>query len=101
MPYPFHDEIDIVEELKLRRWAREHYLPPGQRDSQHPIVAHEMRLRDAEAIIEARSREPVLSYVPLAPSPTRQLHEDHVLPEAPAIMRPRESEPHAETQWLC
>jgi hypothetical protein len=42
-------EIDFIEELQLRRWARENYVPPPQRPgSWHPIVQDEMRKKDHE-----------------------------------------------------
>ena len=41
--------IDLIEELQLRRWARENYVPPeGRDDSWHPVVREEMRKKDAE-----------------------------------------------------
>ena len=43
-------ELDFIEELRLRRWAREHYVPAGQRaDNWHPIVHDEMEKKDTEA----------------------------------------------------
>jgi hypothetical protein len=43
-------ELDFIEELRLRRWAREHYVPRPQRQlSWHPIVLEEMARRDDEA----------------------------------------------------
>jgi hypothetical protein len=43
-------ELDLIEELRLRRWAREHYVPRGQRQvSWHPVVHDEMRKKDVEA----------------------------------------------------
>jgi hypothetical protein len=43
-------ELDFIEELRLRRWAREHYVPLGQRQpSWHPIVHEEMKKKDHEA----------------------------------------------------
>lgn len=42
-------ELDLIEELRLRRWAREHYVPQGQRDlSWHPVVLEEMINKDSE-----------------------------------------------------
>jgi hypothetical protein len=42
-------ELDFIEELRLRRWAREHYVPPSQREtSWHPVVHDEMKRRDNE-----------------------------------------------------
>ena len=42
-------ELDFIEELRLRRWAREHYVPCPQRQlSWHPVVLEEMARRDDE-----------------------------------------------------
>jgi hypothetical protein len=42
-------EFDLIEELRLRRWAREHYVPVNQRKpSWHPIVHEEMEKKDTE-----------------------------------------------------
>ncbi len=43
-------ELDLIEELRLRRWAREHYVPRSQRqNSWHPVVREEMDKRDLES----------------------------------------------------
>jgi hypothetical protein len=43
-------EVDFIEELRLRRWARENYVPPGLRQpSWHPVVHDEMKRKDNEA----------------------------------------------------
>jgi hypothetical protein len=59
--------LDLVEELRLRRWAREHYVAPEVRSAAwHPVVHEEMELRDLE-----RSAAPVCrrqDIVPLAPA---------------------------------
>ncbi len=44
------EPVDFVEELRLRRMAREQYLPPSQRDSLHPITLDELKRMDAEGI---------------------------------------------------
>ncbi len=42
-------DLDFIEELRMRRWAREHYVPAENRDgSWHPIVHDEMDRKDAE-----------------------------------------------------
>ncbi|HEY7156505.1 MAG TPA: hypothetical protein VH575_21235 [Gemmataceae bacterium] len=42
-------EVDFIEELRLRRWAREHYVPRNQREmSWHPVVLDEMDRKDRE-----------------------------------------------------
>ena len=46
---PVLAELDFIEELRLRRWARQNYVPPEQRDSSwHPIVLEEMDKKDLE-----------------------------------------------------
>lgn len=42
-------QIDAVEEMKLRAWARRNYQPAGRRDaSWHPIVLDEMQRKERE-----------------------------------------------------
>jgi hypothetical protein len=42
-------DVDPIEEFRLRRWARENYVPNEQRDrAWHPIVHEEMRRKDGE-----------------------------------------------------
>jgi hypothetical protein len=42
-------EVDFIEELRLRRWAREHYVPQERRESTwHPVIIDEMRRKDLE-----------------------------------------------------
>ena len=42
-------DLDFIEELRLRRWARENYVPRGRREkSWHPVVLDEMDRKDAE-----------------------------------------------------
>jgi len=42
-------ELDFIEELRLRRWARENYVPSDERNaSWHPIILEEMRRKDGE-----------------------------------------------------
>jgi hypothetical protein len=44
-------EVDFIEELRLRRWAREHYVPRTQRQlSWHPVVLDEMSRKDEEQV---------------------------------------------------
>jgi hypothetical protein len=43
-------DLDFIEELRLRRWARQNYVPPEERDSSwHPVVLDEMDRKDLEA----------------------------------------------------
>jgi len=42
-------EVDFIEEIRLRRWARENYVPAEDRDeSWHPVVLEEMQAKDAD-----------------------------------------------------
>lgn len=42
-------EVDFIEELRLRRWAREHYVSAERRETNmHPVVIDEMRRKDRE-----------------------------------------------------
>ncbi len=44
-------EVDFIEELRLRRWARENYVPRIQRRRDwHPVVHDEMQKKDHEAV---------------------------------------------------
>jgi hypothetical protein len=43
------EDLDFIEELRLRRWARENYVPTNRRqDTWHPVVHEEMEKRDLE-----------------------------------------------------
>lgn len=42
-------EVDFVDEMRLRTWARRNYAPATQReDDLHPIVLDEMLRKDGE-----------------------------------------------------
>ena len=42
-------ELDFIEELRLRRWARENYCPQDEREATwHPVIHEEMEKRDLE-----------------------------------------------------
>ena len=44
------EEVDAVEEMRLRTWARKNYAPLEERDEGwHPIVLDEMERKDQEA----------------------------------------------------
>ena len=45
-------DMDFIEELRLRRWARENYVPPDERkDSWHPIIQEEMEQKDLDSAV--------------------------------------------------
>ena len=44
-------EVDFIEELRLRRWARENYVPVDSRIVHwHPMILEEMQQRDLEQV---------------------------------------------------
>jgi hypothetical protein len=44
------ETVDLIEELKMRRWARENYVPRDQRQrTWHPVVHDEMEKKDHES----------------------------------------------------
>jgi len=54
-------DLDLIEELRLRRWAREHYVPRSQRErSWHPVVLDEMERKDRDL------SQGIVSYASLA-----------------------------------
>jgi len=43
--------VDVVEEIRLRTWARLNYTAPQYRDRRwHPIVHEEMERKDSEEL---------------------------------------------------
>jgi hypothetical protein len=65
-------DLDVLEELRLRRWAREHYVGSEERDATwHPIVLEEMEQKERELADAALLRRPVGALVPLAPGSGR------------------------------
>jgi hypothetical protein len=46
-------EVDFIEELRLRRWARENYVPAAKRNRRwHPIILEEMSRKDEESFMD-------------------------------------------------
>lgn len=46
-------EVDLVEEMRLRTWARKNYVAVCERDeSWHPVIIDEMTRMDDEACLE-------------------------------------------------
>jgi hypothetical protein len=47
-------DVDLIEELRLRRWARENYVPVDRRHPDwHPIILDEMLRKDEEEVESA------------------------------------------------
>jgi hypothetical protein len=54
-------DLDLIEELRLRRWARENYVPPENRQrTWHPVVHEEMNKKDNEKGSPRSSKKLVL-----------------------------------------
>ncbi len=73
-------KLNIIRELRLRRWARIHFVPAEERSSTwHPVVLEEMAIRDLEfQRMEEQSQQSITSqFVPLAPMPINILHPAH------------------------
>jgi hypothetical protein len=42
-------DLDPIEELRMRRWARENYVPEGRREKDwHPVIHDEMSKKDQD-----------------------------------------------------
>jgi hypothetical protein len=55
-------EVDFIEELRLRRWARENYVPAGERiRTWHPIILEEMGCKDQEYRPSEHNRMPAMA----------------------------------------
>ena len=69
-------QLDLVDELRLRRWARLHFTSVDQRNPRwHPVVLDEMRLKDEELESQA-SDSAGRRYVPIAPE-VPDVHSSH------------------------
>lgn len=89
MPAVHRHDLDIVKELRLRRWAREHHVPPAERGAAwHAVVHDEMRRKDDEMLIRSRSRTPANAFVPLAPTAIQWLDRDEKTARPEVSVRP-------------
>jgi hypothetical protein len=72
-------KLNIIRELRLRRWARIHFVPAEERSSTwHPVVLEEMAIRDLEfRRMDEQAQSITSQFVPLAPMPINILHPAH------------------------
>ncbi len=85
--------IDLVQELRLRRWARENYVPAEYRDTAwDACVLDEMHRRDEELLTAdeygemARRVVPLVSeHAPALRGPHRELVRTQVLARVPWV----------------
>ena len=83
MAYP---KLDFVEEFRLRRWAREHYVSAGLRDeSWHPVILDEMHRREEELESVQDVGMSFSPFVPLAPIP-HHVDRNHGAYHAPKVL---------------
>ena len=53
----FMEELDFIEELRLRRWARENFVPAELRQATwHPVILEEMTRKDRDAHLSDAGR---------------------------------------------
>ena len=83
--------ISLVKELRLRSWARTHYVSAAQRkETWNPVVLDEMKIKDQEmSESEENSMDARVTsmFVPLAPAVNRRLDEAHIEASAPHIIK--------------
>jgi len=79
--------VDLIQELRLRKWARDHYVPIHERNRHwHPVVLEEMEFRDNELVNDFFWQDLLAaSFVPLEPVERRY---DAAHPAVPAPRRP-------------
>lgn len=95
MPMVDVNSVKLIQELRLRKWARAHYVPPEQRGKNwHPIVLQEMGFRDAELAEQAAALDDRgSSFVPLAPTETFYIDTPHPAVPAPkSLLMPADQE---------
>jgi hypothetical protein len=81
MQFASSHSADPVEELRLRRWARENYVAVEFRDQTwHAVVLDEMRRKDQEEVAVESYAEVARRIVPLVPEPGRGLRGPHIDP---------------------
>ncbi|MBM84348.1 MAG: hypothetical protein CMJ78_27655 [Planctomycetaceae bacterium] len=64
-------DTSLIQELRLRRWARKNYLAAEERTDSHwhPVVLDEMQSRDKEIESHVEASNSILAqFVPLEPT---------------------------------
>ncbi len=76
-------QVDLIDELMFRCWARRNYLPPELREAGwHPVILEEMNRRDHELSLQEHEETLLTSriedaFVPLVPTVTHYVHPAH------------------------
>ena len=89
MSHQTTSQINVIRELRLRRWARNHYVPAKERLSTwNPVVLEEMMVRDSEIQSQVDNAPPLVSqFVPLSPEPVNILHQAHEDQNEPKMLQ--------------
>ena len=94
--------MDILNELRLRRWARENFVPPEQRsDEWDAAILSEMRRRDAELASITSAEAFGTKFVPLEPA-TYFFDIPHLGPTTPHFLsKPDRRAATIDGEWSC
>ncbi|MBA3313292.1 MAG: hypothetical protein M3552_15350 [Planctomycetota bacterium] len=94
--------MDLLNDLRLRRWARENFVPPEQRPEEwDAVILSEMRLRDAELASIGSLEAFGSKLVPLEPS-TYVFDIPHLGPAAPHFLsKPDRRSATVAGEWSC
>jgi hypothetical protein len=89
--------VDLIQEFRLRKWARDNYVRPEQRGrAWHPVVLEEMTFRDAELKSEPSIELPRSPFVPLMPTESHYIDDPHAAVPPPKSL----SSPAAVEMYL-
>jgi len=78
--------IDLMQELRLRRWARLNYRSEVRQDEDgHPVVLDERRIIESEMAATRVHKAGVSTFVPLAPIDVLRIDEPHANISRPVI----------------
>jgi hypothetical protein len=70
--------LDLVEELRLRQWARLNHVPAEQRCAEwHPVILNEMLMKDADIASHLTGAPIGQQIVPLPESRSLRLDDSH------------------------
>lgn len=71
-------QLDVVEELQMRRWARENYCQEIDRDpTWHSVIHEEMQQKDREQEKFDEKAYLACAVVPLPPGDVLRFHRPH------------------------
>ena len=78
MRHESYAQLDVVDELKLRRWARENYCQEIDRDpTWHAVIHEEMQQKDREEAKYDEKAYMACAVVPLPPGEMLRFHRPH------------------------